>query len=337
MLRLIKYPYRKFRLLYYKGVRGGVFSNIVYFRNILNGLMNPRKVLSDYFFFRKHIKNLAEMKISDLKESYDGQKIPKIFHFIYMYKNKEISFSEAISVLSAQHFNKGWKIIFHCYEKPIGPFASLLPKDIIFNYVENFDFYKFSQIHHAAHKADILRLISLQETGGIYLDLDTICVKSFSELRNFPAAMGIQAATEASAPKLCNAVIISSMESDFIKKWLNEYKFFRSKGRDILWDFHSGVIPFRIYIKNDKLVEILEHDAFFFPLWHDLSRMLLEENSMKYSKHFQSNFCFHLWNEFTKEDLKKITPEWINTSKSYYAHISKEVLGTSSSGKENKK
>jgi mannosyltransferase OCH1-like enzyme len=44
-------------------------------------------------------------------------------------------------------------------------------------------------LYHVAHKADVVRLQALKETGGIYLDLDTISVKTIDRLLDHPFAM----------------------------------------------------------------------------------------------------------------------------------------------------
>lgn len=38
------------------------------------------------------------------------------------------------------------------------------------------------ELKKTAHKADALRMIKLKEIGGVYLDIDTICVKSYVHL-----------------------------------------------------------------------------------------------------------------------------------------------------------
>jgi hypothetical protein len=68
-------------------------------------------------------------------------------------------------------------------------------------------------VEHFARKADVLRLQILLEHGGIYLDLDTICQRSFEPLLDGGVVMGreerILPDRSRSSQRLCNATIIA--------------------------------------------------------------------------------------------------------------------------------
>lgn len=86
-------------------------------------------------------------------------------------------------------------------------------------------------LYYFAHKADILRLIVLSNYGGIYLDIDTICIKPFKELLKYDFVLGKQNICEKEYG-LCNTIILSAKDSYFLKLWYGSYKYFRSKGHD---------------------------------------------------------------------------------------------------------
>jgi len=73
-------------------------------------------------------------------------------------------------------------------------------------------------LRHFAHRADVLRLLALRRQGGIYLDMDTLCLKPFSDLLEYPCVRG--------RPGLCNAVILSEPGGRFISAWLASYRQF---------------------------------------------------------------------------------------------------------------
>lgn len=47
-----------------------------------------------------------------------------------------------------------------------------------------------NKLYTCAHKADVLRLIILFKYGGIYLDIDTICIKPFAPLLKYDLVLG---------------------------------------------------------------------------------------------------------------------------------------------------
>jgi len=107
-----------------------------------------------------------------------------------------------------------------------------------------------NQLNHYAHKCDVIRLEKIIERGGIYLDIDTICIKSFSDLLDTNHfVIGAQGSYNDldKVYGLCNAVMLSVPQSKFALKWYNSYKTFRSTGRDENWDEHSVLMPLRLY------------------------------------------------------------------------------------------
>ena len=120
-----------------------------------------------------------------------------------------------------------------------------------------------NNLYHYAHQSDVIRLQKLCKYGGIYLDIDTICLRSFKDLRNNKFVLGIQpnkAGTQIYG--LCNAVMLSEKNSEFALKWIDEYTTFRSKGRDTHWDEHSVIIPLKLAYNNPTLVTIIENNCF---------------------------------------------------------------------------
>ena len=85
-------------------------------------------------------------------------------------------------------------------------------------------------LSHFAHKADVLRLRILLETGGIYLDLDTICQRPFTPLLDGQVVMGREEVLKTDGSRevsgLCNATIIAPPRSRFLELWYDAYRAF---------------------------------------------------------------------------------------------------------------
>ena len=79
------------------------------------------------------------------------------------------------------------------------------------------------------------------EHGGIYLDMDTLCLRPFTPLLHHECVMGHQ-----NPGGLCDATILAAPRSLFMRRWWNEYRWFRSKGHDEFWDEHATGVPYQL-------------------------------------------------------------------------------------------
>ena len=144
----------------------------------------------------------------------------------------------------------------------------------------------------------------LLEHGGIYLDIDTLCVRPFTALRTSECVLGQQ-------PKkrgLCNAVILSEPRGVFLTAWLDRYHSFRSRGRDWHWDEHSVRVPARSARTRElrSHITVLNERAFFFPHWTEMECLFESADETL----FQDSYCIHYWETLTRERwLQPITPE----------------------------
>ena len=230
--------------------------------------------------------------------------IPNIIHFIYgldpNFGNKPFGLIQYLAVKSAHEVNKPDKIYFVCaYEPTTDWFEKAKP------YLEVVKIIAPTQIFgnpllHFAHQSDVVRLERLLNYGGIYLDMDTICVKSFSPLLTNDFVMGEENSIKSFDSEnlirktnkgLCNAVILSQPNSSFLLKWYDSYKNFRSKGGDAHWSEHSVVIPGRLSKVYTDEIKILEEQAFFYPSWDEDGL----KNLFEYDCSFPEAYVHHLW------------------------------------------
>jgi hypothetical protein len=295
----------------------------------MNCLRHPVRWWKDYTTWRTFVLQLRRLRESRLAESYDpGLPVPRIIHFVHLYPAaRDLSLYALIAIRSAIYHHPGWQIVLHCYEPPSGPLAATILDQLVLSHITPFDFFGLARMAHPAHEADAVRLTALNELGGLYLDLDTICVKSFDKLRNASFVMGIQASWMGEAPKLCNATMLAASNSEFGKSWQRAYRYFRSRGRDRLWDLHSVRIPARLAINRPEIITVCDHDAFFFPMWDDVERMLFDDKSERFWRYFGDAYSFHLWSQFNGPLLRRITPAWLSTSNSIYARLARDCMG----------
>ena len=260
-----------------------------------------------------------------------NSKIPNIIHFVFGLKEQteEFELYRYIAIKSAYDVNKPDKIYFHYYYEPYGYYWDKIKPLLTLNKVELPTEIYGNEIFHYAHKADIIRLQKLIEYGGIYLDIDTICLKSFEDLLYYNFVMGEQTNLDnTNIYGLCNAVILSKPNSIFALKWLETYKNFKSKGRDEFWDEHSVLIPFELSKTNIKDIKIMNHNSFFYPLWYHIKDILFNENYDKeeYKNIVLNSYCIHLWDTYSHNILKKLTERDILTKNTLYNIFSRKFL-----------
>ena len=257
--------------------------------------------------------------------------IPNIIHFIYGFKeqNEEFELYRYIAIKSAHDVNKPEKIYFYYYYEPYGEWWEKSKKYLTLEKVNLPQEIYGNKLYHYAHQSDVIRLQKLIERGGIYLDIDTICLKSFENLLHYDFVMGEQNNSDNSTIYgLCNAIILSKKNSEFAIKWLDTYRTFRSKGRDNFWDEHSVIKPLELSKIYCDSIKILSCESFFYPLWYDMNNVIFTENYKleDYKKIIQNNYCIHLWDTYFNKYLKTLTYDSIFKNNTLYNIFSRKFL-----------
>jgi hypothetical protein len=276
--------------------------------------------------------------------------IPRIFHFVFGmapdFGGKPFSLVHYLAIKSAAELNHPEAAWFHFQYEPSGQWWEAARPLITLNRLKAPDQIMGRSLYHVAHKADVIRLQVLQETGGIYLDLDTISVKPLNDLldnrfvigeemnpgfiprnarqklkHNIKKTLGL---TKESPPAgLCNAVLLSERNSEFVKRWLETYKDFRSTGRDKYWNEHSVQVPVKLAEKYPGLLTRLHSRAFHYPLYTEGGlRSLFEE-----AREFPEAYLHHLWESFSWDKyLSLLTEKKIREESSTYNRIARKFL-----------
>jgi mannosyltransferase OCH1-like enzyme len=251
--------------------------------------------------------------------------IPNIFHFCYGFTEdfggKPFSLVHYLAVKSAFEVNKPDAIFFYYKYMPSGEWWEKTKKLITLIQIEPPEVIFGNKLYHVAHKSDVWRLDTLIEKGGIYMDLDTICVKSFMPLLNNKFVIGKQGRWRKMG--LCNAVMMAEKNSEFAKIWLSEYKSFRSKGHDKYWAEHSVALPMTLSGKYGDLLHIENYDSFHYPLYYPLSLRKM----FRYNCEYKSAYCHHLWeNGSWDKYLKNLSLDFINSKDTTYNKIARRFL-----------
>ncbi len=189
-----------------------------------------------------------------------------------------------------------------------------------------------TELVHPAHQADVLRLDLLLKDGGIYLDLDVLCVRPLTPLLGERFVLGREGrAQDGEPPALCNGVILAEPDADFARAWLEGFdpatslwSGFRSRGRDEYWNEISCRYPAHLAGLHPDRITIAPHDAFHWPLWHaeHLERLFLGRGD-----EYPNAYCHHLWQSLSWDRyLSALTPEYIRTVDTNFTLMARRFL-----------
>jgi mannosyltransferase OCH1-like enzyme len=193
--------------------------------------------------------------------------------------------------------------------------------------IDDFTEFMGRPVPYFTHKTDIIRLQKLIEFGGVYLDLDTISLKSLEPFRNEKYVTCL----EDDSWRLGSAVLMSEKGSKFAKECLEFYKEFRSVGRD---EYFVEVVqekPYQLWLssyKESNEVTIIKADYILSP------KTLLDYrgNQVYFKKFFEEDnfsledsYVLHLWTELNYQKYIKDFDQVLRT-KSTFSKLIKRFL-----------
>jgi hypothetical protein len=235
-------------------------------------------------------------------------RIPRIVHYVYGlsadFGGKPWSLVHYACVKSAIRWIRPDAIHFHYQFEPSGPWWDLTRPLLTPIKVEGPDKIFGNPLLHYAHRADVLRLATLIEHGGIYLDVDVLVQRSFDDLLHHRVVLGQEG--QGGDIGLGNAVILAEPKARFLQRWLETYRCFRSQGRDAFWNEHSVQVPFQLARQFPEEIEVLSHRAFFWPLWSDEHLRAIFASAEPIG--MQETYANHLWATLAWTFMEGLTP-----------------------------
>lgn len=251
--------------------------------------------------------------------------IPKKIHFIYGlsedFGNRPFAMYHYLAVLSAKMINKGYEVNLHYYYEPINnewwekckTIANMRKLESTPSFICG------HTVERHAHRADWLRLDILLKEGGIYLDIDTICINPYDPLLEVKegAVMGLEV-FDGKVNGLCNAVVMAEPDHRFIKVWQAEFYDFESKD----YNKFAVRIPWRINGQHPRWVYVLPPEAFFRLNWNKEDLEVMYEKTIA----FDRSYSMHLLHGSSHWWLDKVTLDDIMTKDTSYNLIARKTL-----------
>lgn len=169
-------------------------------------------------------------------------------------------------------------------------------------------------ILQAAHRADKVRMMVLNKYGGVYLDLDTICVTPWQHLLRHSFVMGMEFA-KGRIRGLCNAVMFSEPRAPFLRLWAKRYyDAFVPEG----WNEASVQLPLQLSKEHPDMVKVLPKEAFFYPAWDAVHLIFKVPQRVP-----RDLITLHWWNTKSKKYVMHINgPDWfVRNADTMYGRI----------------
>jgi len=168
--------------------------------------------------------------------------IPNYVHYIRL-QQPELRFFEAVCMKSAFMVQRPEKVFIHSDTGPptgshwqqlleIPGFQEALQVTKVPMPMQVFG----SEFFWNAHRADVLRILTLKKYGGIYLDNDILVINNFNRYRSFEFVLGWP-----DGEWIGNMLLIGHKEARFLTEFLETYKLFRPD----IWYYNGGEKPVR--------------------------------------------------------------------------------------------
>ncbi|HEX4637314.1 MAG TPA: glycosyltransferase [Rhizomicrobium sp.] len=253
-------------------------------------------------------------------------RIPKILHYTFGmardFGGKPWSLVHHVCLKSAVERIRPDRVLFHCQFEPTGPWWELSREFVTLSQIEAPQEIFGRPLMHVAHQSDVVRLQKLIAHGGIYLDADVLVQKNFDDLLNNSTVLGEEG--EGAEYGMANAVILAEPDAPFLRRWLAEYKTFRSRGRDEYWNEHSVQLPVRLAREQAQEITVLPPKALYWPLWTNdhLEWIFRSTNPIP----LDGVYANHLWESNAWRFLDDLTPGRVRAVESNFHYWARPFL-----------
>lgn len=254
--------------------------------------------------------------------------IPNTIHFIYL-GGKPFSLVHYLAIKAAHIINQPARICFHYSQLPTGQWWEQARPYLHPLQISAPTAVAGVPLRVREHQADVARLLILHEHGGIYLDIDVICVRPFTPLLAHSCVLGEQSADGDRG--LCNAVILAEKGAFFIQKWLEGYDArtslwagFRSNGYDSYRDELSVRYPRELAHRFPEHITVEGYTRFY---WPSYAREQLAGFFKGCGPSCDEAYCHHLWESLSwRPYLKDLTVQQIQAADTTFARIGAAFL-----------
>ena len=253
--------------------------------------------------------------------------IPKCINYIFgldtVFCNKPFSYFHYMNILSAKVINPTYSINLYYLHKPDSYYFSILSN--ICNLIPLYDIplhIQTKKFQFTEHICDLMRLELIYQNGGIYLDVDTICIRPFDDLLNYQCVMGLEVGRHKDqlyekTIGLCNAVLMGISKNKFMELWIEQ---FHSDYRPE-WNYNCVQMPYNLSKEYPDIIHIEPKTSFFKYSWDENGKTNLFDTNSDIS----DCYSLHLWESKNYNFLKLYDDDYIHRHNDTISYLYKSL------------
>ena len=248
----------------------------------------------------------------------------------FIYLGGEFNYPYSLAIESAARTQKVDHIYLWHTDLPLGKYYETIKHRVILKPVEVPRFTSVERTKNEwtkrAHLKDYLAYKILYEEGGIVADLDTLFLKDITDLLgdyDFVVAMDCEKESQEVYP-YNSSMFIGRKGSPITKDLMHITKHILNQPWEIQWGSTGPVLVTTVVREHKEKVFVTEHGVLGGFGGHE-AKILYDDNGILKENCKVVHLFAHAW----KEKFAGITPEYVETSKSLYARLARQVCGTS--------
>ena len=247
--------------------------------------------------------------------------VPNVIHFVLLKETNEtdLDFISTTCILAANFNQKPNKIILHTnIAKITGKYFDLIQEIIssklqirqvpkpshVFGYPLSSDF----------HASDLIRIKTLIQEGGIFLDLDTFLVQNVSRFFDYDCTLGWP-----TKQNIGTQIIIAKPQAKFLQLWLQSYKDYRAS----MWYYNAGEAPTKVILS--KHPDLVHRVPELFGV-QGLAKELYEDKEFAWQKFYAIHLLARHRNYLVNDELKEeFNEDNIQTYSKSFGEIARSI------------
>ncbi|KAL4225044.1 hypothetical protein ACF0H5_015738 [Mactra antiquata] len=234
-----------------------------------------------------------------------SNRVPNVAHYVW-YTRGKMSFIGFLSMLSVVRFVRPCVILIHG-ELPYGRYW-----DAITYFYPNFVHIKRdipthvfgTKIRLTCHSSDIMRIEALIQYGGLYLDMDTVLVRSIESLMDFPFVLSSQ-----NYGVFGSAFIMSEINATFLHLWMNEYR--RDYRPDL--NIYNAMFATKKVAKKKQYKHLIHVEPFTISRPYDMPRYSIYNSTMA-TYNWSYIYGIHTYIRIFNETVNETTIKTMNST-----------------------
>ncbi len=252
--------------------------------------------------------------------------IPRIVHFVYFHGKDARPFSliNYIAVRSAKDWIDPEKIVMHTNEDIEGnPYWDAIKPHVEINRVVPPTHWQGRELKYVQYQSDVVRLLTLYNHGGVYLDTDMLMVGPIDDLFDETFVMGAE-----SDDALSGGFIMAQAGAAFIAEWLDRMGAGLDSG---IWAHHCVNTSWEIAKEHPSLIRVLSRSSI---MPFDLSKNWLFD--VPPPKLPIGAISVHVWETYWRDYIKDVNLNYLKSGHSLFCelfrHYAEGVENDSNSG-----